>query len=360
MKEIECVTELQNTVRQIFEDTKIIKIIDMETYPGDDSSPQQKIQADFTVSVRAKGKKEYTLLFEVKSIGQPRYVRMAANQLQTLVSGGRNTYGVFGAPYLSEESIKICRQAGIGCIDVAGNCLLEFDNVYISIQGRPNPYPAKRALKSLFAPKSTRALRVFLCNSRREWTLKELAKEANISLGLASNIKKKLLDYEFIEEVTTKRGLRFRTLNPETLLQKWAENYAYRKNKLKSYYSFDQPKEIEQNLADYCKANRIRYAFTLTSGAALVAPSLRYARVFAYIQDSLESIVQALNWKEVSSGQNVSILEPYDEGIFYGVQDINGIKVVSDIQLYLDLQSYRGRGEEAAQFLLETHLRAQW
>ena len=39
---------------------------------------------------------------------------------------------------------------------------------------------------------------------------------------------------------------------------------------------------------------------------------------------------------------------------------INGIKVVSDIQLYLDLQSYRGRGEEAAQFLLQTHLRAQW
>ncbi len=357
MKEIECLRKLQDAVRQILEDITIIKIIDVEPYPGDNSSLPQP---DFIVNVKTKGKKQYSLLFEVKSIGQPRYVRMAANQLQALVSGRKDAYGVFGAPYLSKESIKICRETGIGCIDVAGNCLLEFDNLYINIQGRPNLYPAKRVLKSLFAPKSTRALRVLLCSPRREWGVKELAKEANISLGLASNIKKKLLDYEFIEEVTTRRNLRFRTLNPETLLQKWAENYAYRKNKLKNFYSFDGPKEIEQRIADYCKANRISYAFTLTSGAALVAPSLRYTRVFAYIQDSLGDVAQALNWKEVSSGQNVSILEPYDEGIFYGLQDINGIKVVSDVQLYLDLQSYRGRGEEAAQFLLKTRLRAQW
>jgi hypothetical protein len=53
-------------------------------------------------------------------------------------------------------------------------------------------------------------------------------------------------------------------------------------------------------------------------------------------------------------------LEPYDEGVFYAVQEINGMQVVSDAQLYLDLKGYKERGEEAAQFLLENRLRKQW
>jgi len=360
MKGKECIKKLQSKARKLLEDTGIVEIIGIESESRGEFPLGQKVLPDFVIKVRTKDKKQYSLFFEAKSTGQPRYVRMAVNQLQTLISQRSNVYGVFGAPYLSEESIKICRENDIGFIDIAGNCLLKFNNIYISIQGKPNPYPATRPLKSIFAPKTTRALRVLLCNPKKEWGVKELAKEANISLGQASNLKRKLLDYEFIEEVKTQKGLKFRVLNPETLLKKWAENYSYRKNKIKNYYSFDDVKDIEKKLINYCETNKIRYAFTLTSGASLVAPSLRYKRVFAYINDSLESVAQALDWKEVSSGQNISLLEPYDEGVFYELQDINGAKVVSDIQLYLDLKSYRERGEEAARFLLERRLRPKW
>jgi len=360
MKEIECIQKLQNIARKLLEGTGIVEIIDVKPYLGGESPLRRELLPDFAINVRTKDKKQYSLFFEVKSIGQPRYVRMAVNQLQAIISQKEEVYGIFGAPYLSEESIKICRENNIGFIDIAGNCLLKFNNIYINIQGRPNPYPTTRPLRSLFAQKSTRALRVLLCNPRKDWSVKDLAREANISLGQASNLKKKLLDHEFIEEVKTQKGLRFHILNPETLLKRWAENYSYRKNRVKNYYSFDEVKDIEKKLVNYCEANKIRYAFTLTSGASLVAPSLRYKRVFAYIRDSLESVAQALGWKEVSSGQNVSLLEPYDEGIFYELRDINGKKVVSDIQLYLDLQSYKERGEEAARFLLERRLRPQW
>lgn len=36
----------------------------------------------------------------------------------------------------------------------------------------------------------------------------------------------------------------------------------------------------------------------------------------------------------------------------------NGDVVVSNVQLYLDLASYKGRGEEAAVFILEQRLRS--
>lgn len=62
----------------------------------------------------------------------------------------------------------------------------------------------------------------------------------------------------------------------------------------------------------------------------------------------------------MTSGPNVSFLEPYDEGVLYGLQEIDSAKVVSNVQLYLDLKSYKERGEEAAEFLFEQRLQKQW
>jgi len=359
MKEVECIQSLQQMAGNLLQDTGIVEILSTQAEPGRTSGVSEGVQLvpDFVINVRTKDKEQYSLLFEVKSIGQPRYARMAVNQLQTLTSQRQNAYGIFGAPYLSEESMAICRENAIGFMDIGGNCFLKFNNIYINIQGRPNPYPATRPLRSLFAQKSTRALRVLLCNPRRDWTVQDLAREADISLGQASNVKKKLLENEFIEE---NRNRRFRMFNPEALLKKWAENYTYRKNKIRNYYSLDEVRDIEEKLVNYCESNKIPYAFSLTSGASLVAPFLRYTRVFAYVVGSSEGIARALGWKEVSSGPNVSILEPYDEGVFYALQNIDGTRVVCEVQLYLDLLSYRERGEEAARFLLENRLRTQW
>ena len=43
-----------------------------------------------------------------------------------------------------------------------------------------------------------------------------------------------------------------------------------------------------------------------------------------------------------------------------GVLDADGISIVSPIQLYLDLVTNKGRGEEAAQFLLEKVIKPEW
>jgi hypothetical protein len=203
-------------------------------------------------------------------------------------------------------------------------------------------------------------LRVLLCNPKRNWFVKDLAKEANISLGQASNLKKRLLEFEFIKEIGNEKAVKFRLSNPEVLLNRWAEYYSYRANRTRNYYSLDDVKVIEKKLSDYCESKKIRYAYTLVSGASLVAPFLRYKRAFVYLSNFIEKVTLALGWKEVPSGPNITILEPYDEGVFYGLQEINGMKVVSDTQLYLDLKGYKERGEEAAQFLLENRLRKQW
>jgi hypothetical protein len=227
----------------------------------------------------------------------------------------------------------------------------------VLIDGKPNPYPATRPLKSIFSPKSTRALRVLLLNPKKSWQVIELAKEAKLSLGQTSNIKKRLLEFEWIQET---EDAKFQLSDPESLLNNWSENYSYRKNKIYSYYTLDNQDDFERRLADFLEQTDIQYAFTLTSGAARVAPFLRSKRVFAYIEKNIEDVARELNLKTVSSGANVVFLEPYDEGVFYGGQKINGERIVSDVQLYLDLQSYKERGEEAADFILNERLRKQW
>ena len=347
MNENEITANVIRNAAKIFKDSGILNVV----------STGVSSRTDLPIKVRTKNKKEYSIYFDIKSTGQPRYTRMAVNRLKDIITGKPKSYGIFGAPYLSEESVKICKENGIGFIDLAGNCFIKIDGIYIDIQGRPNLYPNTRPLKSLFSQKSTRALRVLLCNPQREWYVKDLAEEANISLGQASNLKQKLLEQEFIKINQNKT---FHLLNPETLMEKWSQDYTFRVNKITGYYSFDEVGDIEQKLAEYCESKNIQYAFTLSSGASLVAPSLRYTRVFAYITESVENIADKLDWKKVSSGANISLLEPYDEGILYGLQDVNGRKVVSDVQLYLDLKSYKERGEEAAKFLLENRLKKQW
>ena len=78
------------------------------------------------------------------------------------------------------------------------------------------------------------------------------------------------------------------------------------------------------------------------------------------MQGDIDRMIQGLGWKEVDTGPNITILEPYDSGVFYQSQVINQAKIVSNIQLYLDLQTLEARGKEAAQYLLEQKLRNEW
>jgi hypothetical protein len=55
----------------------------------------------------------------------------------------------------------------------------------------------------------------------------------------------------------------------------------------------------------------------------------------------------------------VKLVTPYDDGVFYGSREIRQVKIVSSVQLYVDLFNYPGRGEEAAEKILD-QLTKEW
>lgn len=312
-------------------------------------------QPDFLMRVRA-GKEEKILLVEVKNNGQPRYVREAVNQLLRYKSHYQDAYGIFIAPYISPQSEDICRQADIGFVDFAGNCFLFFQEVFIHKTGNPNPFTEKRYLRSLYSPKAGRILRVLLTSPSKVWKVEELAGEAGVSLGHVANIKKLLGDREWVDDFAVGFSLR----NPEILLKEWSENYSFRKNQVHQFYTLDRLIDFEHRLGEVCNQESIRYGLTGFSGAARHAPAVRYQRAMAYINGDMDRLILLLGLKPVQTGANVSLLIPYDEGVYYGSQEVDGISVIHPIQIYLDLKGISGRGEEAADVLLEEVIRKQW
>jgi len=168
-------------------------------------------------------------------------------------------------------------------------------------------------------------------------------------------VKKLLLDREWI---TKQDG--FSLTAPWMLLEEWANVYTYRKNEVLNYYSLKSIPEIESDLARVCRDKGIEYALTGFSGAARFAPAVRYSRAMAYVYNTREDVAALLTLKEVESGANVMLLGPYDEGIFYGTQVVENTRVVSPLQIYLDLKGYKGRGEEAAEAILRDVIKPKW
>jgi hypothetical protein len=351
MNEKDLESKFINIIYQVFNEVGSVDAVQVEPSIGN----HNQYHPDMFVTIKT-GKRKYRIVVEIKSIGQPRFIRLAAQQLKEyLVYDKDVTYGILASPYISEEGRQLCKKYDIGCIDLAGNTRLAFNSLYIDIQGRENPFPTTRGIKSLFSRKSSRVVRVLLAEPTRPWYVQNLAIEANLSLGQTSNLKRLLINEDLVRE----EGKAFRLTDPQRLLDSWTRNYSFRDNESVDFYAIEGT-QVERKIASFCKTTGINYGLALFSGANLIAPFVRYSRSFVYVEDKISEIAGQLGLKEVTSGPNITLLKAYDEGVFYGTREINGLDVVSDVQLYLDLKNYQGRGEEAAQYILENRMKPAW
>lgn len=351
MNEKELADKFRGVIAQLFEAVDTAAVVRFE--PGTVDGKQYRPDMSVTVNT---GKREYRIAVEIKALGQPQFIRLAAQQLQEYLASNTDIkYGVLAAPYITDEGREVCRKNGIGCIDLAGNARLALSGLYIDVQGMKNLYPTTRGIKSLFNRKSSRAVRVLLARPNRMWFVRELATEAAISLGQASNVKQLLTAEDLIQA----DGRAFRLTEPQRLLDAWAKYYSFQDNVSFDYYAI-QGTQAEREIGDLCNAMNVKYALSLFSGANLKAPFVRHNRSFIYVEDKIMEIARQAGLKEVASGPNITLLTPYDQGIFYGNETINGLSVVSDIQLYLDLLKYPGRGAEAAEYILENRVKPTW
>ena len=305
--------------------------------------------ADLMLKFRL-GEQEHTVVVEVSSLGQPRQIRGAVTRLAEIRRELPGAYPVAAAVYIGPQSARILKSHNLGYVDLSGNCYLALENVLIEKEGKRNIRPSTRPLRSLFAPRATRVVRVLLVDPARAWRLEELARAASVSLGHAHNVVKRLEELAWVERDADQR---IRLGKPVDLLESWSDSYTYRANEIASYVAPERiTRRYMAELARAAAAEGRRYAFTLNAGVSLVAPNFRVPVLHCYLEGDPAPLARALGLRTVAEADGtLHVLSPYDPGVFYGALEKGGLKVVCLPQLYADLFHYERRGRDQAEHL---------
>lgn len=348
LKQVEI--QIQEQLLRLLDNIPILK--DVNVF----SSHNEKY--DIKAITKTESGDDLVFLCEVKTSGEPRYIRSAVEQFMEYreysQKVGRNKhYFIVAAPYVSPQSSKICEEHDMGYIDLSGNCLIKYKGIYVRVEGKPNKYKDMRKSRSIYernAVKSSVILRTILSEMNKQWRVQDLAKASSSSIGQVSNVKKFLEEREYI--VSGEQG--FYVSKPKNLLEDWAKVYHSKPNTVVECYSIDPVPQIERKLVNMHDKKGIEYALTGFAGGVRYSPAVRYNKVHVYIplQDLQESM-DFLGVKKVDSGSNVSIIVPYDPCVLLDTREVQGGRVASPVQVCLELLGLKGRGEEAAMALLE-------
>jgi len=280
---------------------------------------------------------------------------------------------VFAAPYISPRMADICWSHNWSWFDLAGNCRLSVPGVlYIERTGKTPIHERPRPAANLSTPEAGRVIRALLApeNAGIRWTQRYMEQHfgrlkkpiPEPSLGLINKVVRHLRDEAFVE-MGEDGGFRLR--DPLKLLSAWRDAYRFERHERRGYFTLLQGKKLRDALAGLDLQTGGFALYAGFSAAEFQAPHVRQPKTWLYVREQdiskFEKLIEA---KPVDSGENLVVLIPDDEGVFYsgdgGTMGENRMGCTNVVQTYVDLWHCGGRGEEAAEALLEQRLKPEW
>lgn len=89
-------------------------------------------RADLAVEVATPPGRKRWLWIEVKPTPTPSTVRESLRQLKTGLLKEPAAYPVLASFFVTPRVREICREEGAGYLDLAGNCYLQMDDLYVT------------------------------------------------------------------------------------------------------------------------------------------------------------------------------------------------------------------------------------
>ena len=312
---------------------------------------------EFRASIRFKDQ-QFGIIGEVVSKSSSAIFKDKLARLKAFVSDEKDCAPVVVARYFSRGKREACKDAGVNYIDLSGNVLLSFKNLYIERSGFPNRFPEERQGRSPFSDKASLILRLLLPHKNRLWGIRELAGDLELDPGFVSRMARELENRNYAARVNSKIRIR----NAKLILEDWVREYNYKKNKESRFFCLAKsPEEIISRLRKFKISADISYALSLQAGSSLISPYAVFDSVHIYVrnQQTINYFKKQLELEEARQGENVVLMLPYyRHSVFYGRQKAKDLWVVSDIQLYLDLHNYPILGLEQAEHLYEKRLKS--
>ena len=298
----------------------------------------------------------FDIIVEVVSLNSLPAFKNKINRLKSSVQND-NAVPVLAAPYLSPERQVLCREAGVYFMDLSGNVFIAHRSFYVERIGFPNQYPEKRQRRDPFSDKASLILREMLKVPKRQWGIRELAVKIGLDPGYVSRMAKSLAESGYASRTNGKLSIR----SPKEILDDWVRAYDLKRNDHHRFFILaSDVKSIIRRLQEINIPQKCKYALSVQAGAGLVAPHAVYKEVHMYVGDGegIEYFKKELDLKDADQGANLVLMRPYYKySVFYDSQEVEGLRVVSDIQLYLDLYGYPVRGREQAEHLYDKRLK---
>ena len=329
---------------------KIPFIENVETNSGISNCP-----GDFEVKIyRSEKRNPIVFCGEMKTRGERRFAEEFVLKAD-FYSNEQNPW-LFMAPYISPQTAELLKKKGYSYMDLSGNCCIITDMIYISVEGKPNLYKEHEYDRNFFSKKASAAstiIRTLLNNPSNPMKLKVIAERTGKSIGAVYNVKSYLEDHGWAE--MTDEGILL--CNTDEMLKTWAKEYQKIPNHFISVYSFDDIFKLEEKIRLWNQTHSDKAVLGFFSAAARYEPVVRYNKIHVYVpQVAVNTFISDLQLKEVPTGENMRIIIPHDETpcLFSEIRE-NDL-VTSPVQTVLDLLSGIGRGEEAAEAIINKEI----
>lgn len=321
---------------------------------------------DLRVRFHASRKVKCELLVEIKSEPRPsRFPYANIDRESAPERGSLTRVFVLGTPHISPRMAEVCEKYGWSWFDLAGNCRISIPEIlHLERRGNPPVYFAPKPKANLGTHEAGRVIRTLLVpsNAARVWTQRSLQKECypKVSLGLVNKVVTYLQEEGFVAPL---KGGGFRLHDPMQLLFAWKDLYRFDLHQQRHYFTLKKGDKLRIALANLAaKTDHICHA--AFSAADFQAPYVRQPKTWIYItQQGLQYLQPVVEAKPVESGENLVVLVPADDGVFYqleGNDNIYHLPYTNPVQTYIDLWHCGGRGQEAAEAILEQCLKPRW
>lgn len=206
-----------------------------------------------------------------------------------------------------------------------------------------------------FSDRNSLIARTLLAHPHRTWGVRELASDAGVALGTASQVIRALAGMGAIDQKQQGRAARIRLTDAGLLLRPWFAAYSWERNTAAAFHApmGDVSRFLRRLPGLFGKT---RWALTLQAGAAQVAPHATWDRVHAYVDVETPADLLRMGedhgWEHAPDGRVVLMKPYYRTSVWHQMQTLHQLPVVSTLQLALDLWHYPLRGREQAEHLL--------
>lgn len=258
------------------------------------------------------------------------------------------------APELIPRILDFCREKRLAAIDLNGRVFLRAEGLLVdrrSLHGRDFRFELEP--RNVFVGKSERIIRSLLTDRDRVWAQSELVERTKASSGLVSRIVQHLVSQGYLEKQSPRE---FRLRDPLGLIDAWvkADDFNRRTSTTRYTMFVDNPIGLAQELNNWAEKQSVRIAFTQWIAGWLRHPYTEPTIASAYVERLPETAtLEKISLRPVSDAGKVWLHVPIDEGVFLETRTVQGLPLVSDAQIYLDLQRTGLRGPDQANALRE-------